>query len=172
MQVIILLLVVFLALFSDLRTGRIPNYLTISAWAAGLIIAAVAGGLSGFFAALGAGLLTVVTTFRFSTPGGGDLKLALAVGAWVGLSGWPAYFIGSALTRVLFSLLVKLKTSTLQGLKQELVYGVVWGDQDNNFKLFQKAAQNAGYTGRLPVVPGAVWVAGGVLSYALTVFLG
>ena len=172
----VLLGAVTAAVLSDLKTGLIPNLLTIPLWLIGLAVSLYLGGWAGLGAALGAGLLTAATTFQFSSPGGGDIKLALAVGAWTGLSGWLFYFLGASITRILLSLLVKFKTygarSFIKGLVHEMKFCTVLAQQDKNFKVFQSAAGNAGYCGSVPVVPGALWIGGGVLSYSLSVFLG
>ncbi|MHB1126955.1 MAG: prepilin peptidase [Bacillota bacterium] len=167
---------VITAVITDLKTGMIYNWLTIPLWIAGLAINYKVSGWVGIPQALAAGLLTVVTTFRFSTPGGGDLKLGMAVGAWIGFSGWPVYFVGMALTRVLLSLLVKIKvygvSGILSGLKYELITWSVPALGSKNFALFQNAARQAGYFGENPVVPGAIWVAGGSLIFIIHFLIG
>lgn len=72
---------------SDWKTGKIPNWLTMPAMAAGLVINSLAGrgfrtALLGMLAALGAYLVFFAVGFR----GAGDGKLMGAVGAFVG---WP-----------------------------------------------------------------------------------
>lgn len=173
---IILFFAALTAVYTDLKTGLIKNWLTLPLWAGGLIFSFFEKGLPGVGSALGAGLLVVVSTFKFSTPGGGDIKLGMGVGAWIGVSGWPAYFIGAALTRIFLSLVVKFKIydgcrGFLGGLKYELVTGTVPPYGEKNFKLFQSAAEKTGENTNIPVVPGALWVAGGVVSYIVYVIL-
>jgi prepilin peptidase CpaA len=72
---------------ADLQTGRIPNWLTLPAMAAGLVINGVIGlgvgrALLGMLGALGVYFLFFAAGFR----GAGDGKLMGAVGAFVG---WP-----------------------------------------------------------------------------------
>jgi prepilin peptidase CpaA len=88
-----LLLVVCLAAWSDVRSRRIPNRLTVSGLAAALILRVLLGvvplqqGVLGVVLALGIS----VVLFALGVIGGGDAKLLVAVGAFLG----PAGFIGA-----------------------------------------------------------------------------
>jgi len=159
------------AIITDLKTGMIFNWLTVPLFFIGLIFAFFINGWTGIGLAVMAGLLTFITTFRFTQFGGGDFKLSLAVGTCLGFSGWPIYFIGMALTRIFFTLLIKIKTYTLSGLLKGLKCEIFTNEivpTQSNFKIFQEAAQKAGYTGIAPTIPGAIWVAGGVYAVILT----
>jgi prepilin peptidase CpaA len=74
-----------IAVWSDVRTGRIPNVLTMGALATALILRAVGGldllgsGLAGAAIALGLSL----PMFLVGGLGGGDVELLLAVGAFL-----------------------------------------------------------------------------------------
>ena len=71
----------------DLRTRRIPNVLTFSAAAAGLVYHTALGGWDGFAtASLGwvAGLLLFLPLFLLRGMGAGDVKLLAAFGALLG----------------------------------------------------------------------------------------
>lgn len=103
-------LVAALAAWTDLRTGRIPNKLTLSAFALGLLLQVTAGGFRvsrvgfGGNTALGGLLMAVIGALVAAAPflllfyknidrrdgshenvsGGGDVKLMAALGALVG----------------------------------------------------------------------------------------
>jgi prepilin peptidase CpaA len=71
----------------DLRTRRIPNWLTFSLAAAGLLQSFLPGQLvTPSYAVLGllTGLALNIGLFAMNVRGGGDVKLFAALGAWVG----------------------------------------------------------------------------------------
>ena len=76
-----------LACATDLRSARIPNWLTLGAMAAGLCFHAMLPGGHGIAAAalgLLVGLLVFFPFFALGALGAGDVKLMAALGAWVG----------------------------------------------------------------------------------------
>ena len=91
-SVTLLLATVLAAAAIDVRTGRIPNALTAPAVLAGLVLATLAQGLGGLGSALGGAALALViggTLFALGGMGGGDAKLLVVVGAFLG----PAHFL-------------------------------------------------------------------------------
>jgi prepilin peptidase CpaA len=98
------LIVLAVAMFTDLRTRRIPNWLALPFLLAGIVVSPwrTDWGGSGFrfwdgnnhsfgwhgvgqsFAGLGLGLLTFGFLFWLGGMGGGDVKLCTAIGAWIG----------------------------------------------------------------------------------------
>jgi prepilin peptidase CpaA len=73
----------------DLRTGRIPNWLTLGAAVAALVVATWTDGLAGTGgSALGwlVALLLWLPLYALGGMGAGDVKLIAAVGAWLGPS--------------------------------------------------------------------------------------
>jgi len=91
----VLVAVLVIAAVADVRTGKIPNWLTYPAIAAGLIGHTLVGGLQGdeetrlgLMGSLGGfatGFLPLLAAFLAGGVGGGDAKLMGAVGA---LTGW------------------------------------------------------------------------------------
>src|SRR5262245_28765406 len=78
-----------IACWCDIRTRRIPNWLTFPAAALGLIAAtAMHGGSGAAASAIGwfVGLLLFFPLFALRGLGGGDVKLMGALGAWLGTS--------------------------------------------------------------------------------------
>jgi prepilin peptidase CpaA len=76
-----------LACLTDLRSARIPNVLTFTAVAAGILFHGLAPSGSGLPAALlglAAGLLVFFPIFALGAMGAGDVKLMAALGAWIG----------------------------------------------------------------------------------------
>lgn len=71
----------------DLKTSRIPNWLTGSAAAVAVLFHALSPDGQGVAAALGGlvvGLLVFFPIFALGAMGAGDVKLLAALGAWVG----------------------------------------------------------------------------------------
>lgn len=84
---VILVILVAMATFSDIRTRRIPNWLV----AAGTVIAVVYHALSPFgegaiftLAGLAVGMAILIPLYVLRTMGAGDVKLMGMVGAFVG----------------------------------------------------------------------------------------
>jgi prepilin peptidase CpaA len=76
----------------DVRSRRIPNWLTLNALVAGLAFHLGTGGFRGFLGSLSAALIAGVLFFVFLLAGGvgaGDLKLMMAVSAISGLHYLP-----------------------------------------------------------------------------------
>ena len=75
-----------LAAFWDVRTSRIPNALTLAGLLCGLVLRAFGGVEALAHGLLGAGLALLVALpfFAVRALGGGDTKLLVAVGAFMG----------------------------------------------------------------------------------------
>jgi prepilin peptidase CpaA len=84
---IIVLAVAAVACVWDLRTRRIPNWLTFGAAGGGLLFHLITGGGAGLGHALGGwalGLALFFVLFALGGMGAGDVKLLAALGAWLG----------------------------------------------------------------------------------------
>jgi prepilin peptidase CpaA len=99
--------IVLAAAVTDLRTRRIPNWLTLSGVCAGLLLNWSLAGSAGIGTSvrgmgLGFGLYFVLYCLR--AMGAGDVKLMAAVGAIIGPANWMSVFVASALAAGLLSL--------------------------------------------------------------------
>ncbi len=82
-----LIAVVAVAAWSDLRTRKIPNWVTVPGVIAGIALQTFYGGIDGAFASLEGAVLGFGIFIAFYIAGGmgaGDVKLFSAVGALVG----------------------------------------------------------------------------------------
>jgi prepilin peptidase CpaA len=88
---VVSVVVLSIALFAcgfDLRTRRIPNWLTLGSALSGLVFHTVTGGVSGGMHSLegcAAGMLLLLVPYALGGLGAGDVKLLGALGAWL----WP-----------------------------------------------------------------------------------
>lgn len=98
-----------IAVSIDLRTRRIPNWLTVSTFVLGLFYHIFTGGLDGFLLSLGGfatGFGTLLVLWLMGSGGGGDVKLMGAVGAWLGAFPTLLIFIASAVFAVFCTIAV------------------------------------------------------------------
>lgn len=102
------------AVLTDLRTRRIPNWLTAGMAAAGFGIAVGGGAVTPMQAALGMviGLLLMLPGHVIGATGAGDVKLMAAVGAVVGTS-IVRVFLYTAVAGGLFAIAVALRRGRL-----------------------------------------------------------
>jgi len=100
--VITLIMVLVMAVVTDLRSSRIPNWLTFSAMGFALAEHAWLNGMQGVLfslAGLGVGLGVFFLIYLAGGVGAGDVKLMAAIGAFVGVyavlsCAWLAMVVG------------------------------------------------------------------------------
>ena len=101
MKAVVLGLAVLFALlagWTDWRSRRIPNWLTVPAFFIGLLVNTLAGGWPGLKTSLlgaGLGLLMLLPFVLLRSLGAGDWKLAGAIGAFVGPGALVDLLLGS-----------------------------------------------------------------------------
>jgi prepilin peptidase CpaA len=106
-MVMALAAVLVTAMWTDLRSSRIPNWLTFSAMGTGLLVQAWIGGLAGVLsslAGLGVGMGLFLLPYACRAIGAGDVKLMAAIGAILGPAGALSVAILSVLAGGLYAL--------------------------------------------------------------------
>jgi len=121
---LILLAVLGLAVFFDLRERRIPNRLVVVGLIAALATSAFDGGLAALgdaLAGMGVGLLVLLPFFVFRLIGAGDVKLMSVVGGFVGVSALLPItlytFIAGGLLGVLSLMLCRSSSQALHNVR-------------------------------------------------------
>lgn len=104
------------AVVTDIRTRRIPNWLTAGMAAAGFGIAAGGGHVTPMQAALGMviGLLLMLPGHVIGATGAGDVKLMAAVGAVVGTGSIVRVFLYTAVAGGVFAIVIALRRGRLR----------------------------------------------------------
>src|SRR5262249_2337830 len=116
-------LVVWIAAFTDLRSRRIPNWLTLPALPIGILAQALYGdgAWQGLLGALG-GFVALFALFGVGAGGAGDVKLFTVVGSFVGIRNLVVVFVLVALIGGIAALAVSLRPGTLtRALKNSLL---------------------------------------------------
>jgi prepilin peptidase CpaA len=110
----VLVAVVVFAAVTDARTRRIPNALTVTALLAALALRALVGGPALVDGLLGAGaaMVLLLPLFALGGVGGGDAKLLIAVGAFMG----PAGFVVAGLATAVAGGVMALAWSAHKGV--------------------------------------------------------
>jgi len=125
------------AAITDIRGRRIPNWLTIPAFGAGVVWAGWIGGWLGLLEAIcGTVILAApfVFLFLFAGGGAGDAKLMGAIGAWVGVANGVIVLFTVVVTGAILGIgyaLVKRRFDVLRWTSQVATWPVLfvlsWG---------------------------------------------
>lgn len=110
-SIIIITITLILSAAFDLRSHRIPNYLTMSSMLLGLMYHTSLTGFNGFlfsFTGLFAGLGLLIIFYLMGGMGAGDVKLLGAVGSFIGAKGVFWSFLFSAIAGGIYSLILIL----------------------------------------------------------------
>lgn len=117
---------------TDIRDRRIPNWLTMPAFAAGLIWAGCIGGWMGLLESIcGTVILATpfVFLFLFAGGGAGDAKLMGAIGAWLGLANGVIVLLAVVVTGAILGIgyaLVKRRFDVLHWTSQVASWPVLF----------------------------------------------
>lgn len=151
------------ALMADVRTNRIPNGVV----GIGFMLALILQVLSGFGAlggaVLGAGLALLIAfpLFALGAMGGGDAKLFIVVGAFMGPVGFFYALLASAITGGLLAVMVALRRGVilpvLLGSKDLLVHALTFGRSGTRPKFGDPGAITVPYGAAIALGSVATW---------------
>ncbi|MCL5779835.1 MAG: prepilin peptidase [Firmicutes bacterium] len=118
---LVLVLVVGISLYTDLRYKKIYNIVLFPAFVLALLYSLTSGGLTGLlFSIKGAtlGLALLLIPFMLGGMGAGDVKMLAVIGAWQGPHFVWLCFLSTAIVGGIISLVLLLKSGRLwQSLK-------------------------------------------------------
>ncbi|MCM3699935.1 A24 family peptidase [Paenibacillus macerans] len=117
------------AFVTDIRSMKIPNWLTLPGLASGFLFHALTGGWNGIGgafrgAAVGFGLMFILYLLR--AVGGGDVKLFAGIGAWTGISFTLSVMMYSILAAGCIGLFILLCRREMLFRLRRVVRGI-WG---------------------------------------------
>jgi prepilin peptidase CpaA len=102
------------AMVWDLRFRRIPNWLTLSALAAGVVLNVAAGRWLESVKGLALALAIHLPLFALRFTGGGDVKLWAAAGALLGPSNWVVLFAFDAVLGGVAAIVIAVRRGRLR----------------------------------------------------------
>lgn len=122
---IVLLATVLAAALLDLRSRRVPNWLTAGGVLVGLSLNSFLFGMPGFWFSLkglGVALLIYFPLFALRAMGAGDAKLMAAVGSIVGAGNWLGIFFLTAILGGVLAVLFTLSKGALRTTLGNMIF--------------------------------------------------
>ncbi len=119
---IVLLLILIAAVYTDYRQNRIPNWIVVFGIISGFIISFIHGGMGLFLEGLLGMVLPVIIlypVFMIGAIGAGDLKLFAVVGSYLGIKGITISFIIAFIVGAIISLVKMLR---FHNFKERIYY--------------------------------------------------
>lgn len=115
------------ATVTDLRSMRIPNWLTLPLFAAGIAYSVSTGGWDGLRATLGGAAMAggiYILAYVMAGGGAGDAKLMLALGSWLDLRQAAVLVLAVALSGFLWAMVVVVRRGSLRDIPTWLMGGL------------------------------------------------
>ena len=158
------------AAFLDLRSRRIPNWLTLPGVVMGLTLGWCAAGWPGLRAGVLGMLLALAVyggLFALRAMGGGDVKLMATVGAFTGAQAWLSIFIITAIVGGVFALVTLLNRGGLVRAMSNV--GAILGSFSRLRAPHQERPDLDVANPQARTLPHGAAIAVGVLSYLLCI---
>ena len=160
---ILLALIMLASVVIDIKSRKIPNYLTFSAMIIGLCISLFAGGIVGLinsFYGLLTGFALLIVPYMLGGMGAGDVKLLMAVGAFLGAVLTFNVFLNGALIGGIYSIMLMAKHRELIPFLKKVYYVFFFftasAARFRDLEVFNKEEKNL-------AIPYAVAIASGVV---------
>lgn len=179
---IVLLLILIAAVYTDYRQNRIPNWIVVFGIISGCIISFIHGGVGQVLEGLLGLVLPVIIlypVFMIGAIGAGDLKLFAVVGSYLGIKGITISFIIAFIVGAIISL---VKMLCFHNFKERIYYFFSYMADvllKGKWRLYENAERKAGnqqYAGEdsfkfpkykihfaLPIFLGVIIYMGGIL---------
>lgn len=148
------------ALVTDIKTMRIPNWITGSALLAGLLTQGLINGWHGLLIAGGgaaAGFIVLLLMYLIGAVGAGDVKLFAGIGAWTGTLFTLQVVMYSVLFGALVGWIIVLKRREIFGRSHKIISAI------SGFMLFRsppllrkKDSELLRFPFMLAVIPGFI----------------
>ncbi len=119
---LVLLLILMAAVYTDYRQNRIPNWIIIFGVSSGLLISLIHGGIGMLCEGLFGMLLPVIILYPIFMIGGlgaGDLKLFAVAGSYLGIKGITISFVIAFVIGAIISL---VKMMCFHNFKERIYY--------------------------------------------------
>ncbi len=120
--------IVLAAAATDIRSRKIPNWLTLSGVVAGLVLHGTTGGFLGLktsFAGMLLGFGSYLALYSLRAMGAGDVKLMAAVGAIVGPEGWMSVFIATAIAGGVLAIILMVRKGRVKETLRNVLFIVL-----------------------------------------------
>lgn len=169
----LLALVVIVAAIFDLRSRRVPNWLTVSGLLLGILANTILSGGEGLrssFEGLGLALLIYLPLYLLRGTGGGDVKLMAAVGAITGPGNWlRIFFLTVIFGAVAAIILILVKGRVRQTLRN---MGLILVSLGSGHAPYEKSPELDVHRDQSVRLPHAVTIAAGALTFLGTLLWG
>ncbi|MDR3390401.1 MAG: prepilin peptidase [Sulfuriferula sp.] len=119
-----------IATWHDVRSHRIPNALILTGWISGVLLSAGLNGMTGIASAIAGGIIGLAALLPFyliRTLGAGDVKLMAVVGVFLGPGGVLMAILGTFLAGGIMALVMAIRMGTASRLLQNvklMLFGV------------------------------------------------
>jgi prepilin peptidase CpaA len=125
---VLLVIAGLIATVTDLRSMRIPNWLTFPLFFGGLAYFGLTAGLSGLGNSLGGAAIAgglFLAAYIIAGGGAGDAKMMMALGAWLGWQPSVVLVLGVTIAGFLYAMVVTASRGSVWDIPSVILHGLV-----------------------------------------------